>query len=68
MLQVNIVERAVETRDGIAVIAYCSVVGIYSDSEVLAIVEAIREVRRWTSTFRLSRVREVESVYIIVDF
>ena len=46
MLRVNIVKRAVETRDGIVVITYYSVIGIYSDSEVLAIVEAIREVRR----------------------
>ena len=68
VLRVNIVERAVETRDGVAVIACCGVAGICGDSEVLAIVEAIREVRRWTSTFRLSRVREVESVCTVVDF
>ena len=52
MLQVNIVEQAVKTRDGMAVITYYSVTGIYSDSEGLAVVEAIREVRRWTSTLR----------------
>ena len=46
MLRVNIVKQAVETRDGIAVIAYYGVAGIYGNSEVLAIVEAIREVRR----------------------
>ena len=46
VLQVNIVEQVVETRNGIAVIIYYSVVGIYSNSKVLAIVEAIREVRR----------------------
>ena len=44
--RVNIVERAVETRDGIAVIACYSVTGIYSNSEVLVIVEAIQDIRR----------------------
>ena len=68
MPRVNIVERVVETRDGIAVITCYSVTGIYSNSEVLAIVEAIRDVRRWTSTLRLSRAREVDSVYAVVDF
>ena len=56
MPRVNIVEQAVEIRDGIVVIVYYSVVGIYGDSEVLAIVEAIRDIRRWTFTLRLSRV------------
>ena len=41
MLQVNIVEQVVEIRDGIAIIIYYSVVGIYGNSEVLVIVEAI---------------------------
>ena len=41
VLQVNIVEQVVETRDGIVVIAYYSVIGIYGNSEVLVIVEAI---------------------------
>ena len=41
VLQVNIVKRVVETYDNIAVIAYYSIIGIYSNSEVLAIVEAI---------------------------
>ena len=41
MLQVNIVERVVETRDSIVVITYYSITGIYGNSEVLAIVEAI---------------------------
>ena len=45
VLQVNIVKRVVEIYDGIAVIAYYSVIGIYSNSEVLAIIEAIRKVR-----------------------
>ena len=66
--RVNIVERAVETRDGVAVIACCGVTGICGDSEVLAIVEAIREVRRWTSALRLSRAREVDLVCAVVDF
>ena len=41
VLRVNIVERVVETRDGIVVIAYYSVAGICGNSEVLVIVEAI---------------------------
>ena len=41
VLQVNIVKRAIETRDGIVVITYYSMTGIYSNSEVLAIVKAI---------------------------
>ena len=45
VLQVNIVKQIVEIYDGIAVIIYYSVIGIYSNSEVLAIVEAIREVK-----------------------
>ena len=68
MLQVNIVKRVVETYDGMAVIVYYGVVGIYSNSEVLAIVEAIRDIRRWTSALRLSRAREIDLVYIIVNF
>ena len=46
VLQVNIVKRVVETRDSIVVIVYYSVTGIYSNSEVLVIVEAIYKVRR----------------------
>ena len=46
MLQVNIVKQVVETRDSIAVIIYYSVIGIYSNSEVLAIIEAIQDIRR----------------------
>ena len=41
VLRVNIVKRAVEIYDSIVVIAYYSVTDIYSNSEVLAIVEAI---------------------------
>ena len=66
--RVNIVERVVETRDGVAVIACYSVTGTYGDSEVLAIVEAIRDIKRWTFTLRLSRAREVDSIYTVVDF
>ena len=39
--QVNIVKQIVETRNSIVVIIYYSVIGIYSNSEVLVIVEAI---------------------------
>ena len=46
VLRVNIVIQAVKTYDGIVVIAYYSMTGICGNSEVLAIVEAIREVRR----------------------
>ena len=46
ILQVNIVKQVVETYDSIVVITYYSITGIYSNSEVLAIVEAIYEVRR----------------------
>ena len=46
VLQVNIVKRAVKTRDSIAVITYYNVIGIYSNNEVLAIIEAIQDVRR----------------------
>ena len=68
VLQVNIVERAVEMRDGIVVITCYSIAGIYGNSEVLAIVEAIRDIRRWTSTLRLSRARKVDLVYAVVNF
>ena len=68
VLRVNIVKRVVEIYDSIAVIIYYSVIGIYSDSEGLEVVKAIQEVRRWTFALRLSRAREVDLVYIIVDF
>ena len=41
VLQVNIVKQVVETRNSIAVITYYSIIGIYSNNKVLAIVEAI---------------------------
>ena len=41
VLQVNIVKQVVETRDSIAVIIYYSVIGIYSDSKGLVVIEAI---------------------------
>ena len=41
MLRVNIVERVVEIYDGIVVIIYYSITGIYSNSEGLVVVEAI---------------------------
>ena len=41
VLQVNIVKQAVETRYGIVVITYYSVIGIYSDSKGLEVIEAI---------------------------
>ena len=43
--RVNIVKRIVKARDSIVVSIYYSVTGIYSDSEGLVVVEAIREVR-----------------------
>ena len=45
VLRVNIVKRVVKTYDSIVVIIYYSIMGIYSNSEVLAIVEAIYKVR-----------------------
>ena len=68
MLQVNIVEQVVETYDSIAVSIYYSIIGIYSNSKGLAIIEAIQEVRYWTSTLRLSKAQEVDLVYSIVNF
>ena len=41
VLQVNIVEQAIETYDSIAVIIYYSVTSIYSDSKGLVVIEAI---------------------------
>ena len=41
MLRVNIVKRVVEIYDSIAVIIYYSVIGIYSDSKGLVVIEAI---------------------------
>ena len=58
----------VETCDRVVVITCYSVTGIYGNSEVLVIIEAIRDIRCWTSTLRLSRAREVDLVYTVVDF
>ena len=41
VLQVNIVKQVIEIYDSIAVITYYSIIGIYSNSKVLAIIEAI---------------------------